>query len=79
MGNPFEFREAMKAAFAFSGKTVEQVQAEQRQRRAEESKPRNRKRAAAAAKVSAVPRQSEIDKMNALLAAGKPRPRTTSE
>ena len=74
MGNPFEFRESMKAAFGFTDKTQAQVAAEQRQRERERDRPKPRgKRVTPAPTTNATPRASEIDKMNALLAKAKPR------
>lgn len=79
MGNPYDFREVMKAAFGFTDRTVEEVLAEQERRHDEENKNRGKKRGSTAPKADAKPKQAELDKLNALLAKAKPRERTTDE
>lgn len=77
MGNPYEFRELMKAAFGYSDKSPDEVLAEQKRKR-DDDRPAKRGRPAAV-NTSAVPKASEVAKMRALLAAGKPRPAVLEE
>lgn len=71
MGNPFEFRETMKAAFGYSDKTVEQL----RQERSKKS-PKSAGKGATPARAPSggTPRPSELAKLQALLAGAKPHP-----
>jgi hypothetical protein len=78
MSNPYEFREVMKAAFGYSDKTPDQVLAEQK-RRHDEPSPKGKSRRSAKVNTSAVPQQSELAKMQALLANAKPRPVVVEE
>lgn len=78
MGNPYDFREVMKAAFGFTEQTVEEVLAEQKRRHDQENRNSGRRKAAAPT-VTAKPKQSEIDKLNALLSQAKPTPPPTAE
>ena len=73
MGNPHEYRELMKAVFGYSNKTASEVLAEQKARH-EEGRPSRKKTSSTAAPTSSAPRPSEVEKMKALLAMGKPRP-----
>lgn len=75
MGNPHDFREVMKAAFGFIDRTPDEVLAEQKARDERPSKGRG----SVAPSGNAKPRQSEIDKMNEILAAAKPKPVVTTE
>lgn len=79
MSNPFEFREAMNAAFGFSDKTIEQVLAEQRQREKQNSTSKTGSRVRPVPTTQAKPNQSEVDKLNDILAKAKPRPTTDGE
>ena len=79
MGNPYEFRETMKAAFGFIDKTPEQVMAEHAQRQRDAAKPRSKRSAPTPPTTNATPRASEIEKMQALLADAKPRQPLTDE
>jgi hypothetical protein len=77
MGNPYEFRELMKAAFGYSDKTPDQVLAEQK-RKNDRTPTSSKGRPAKAAELStAAPRASELEKMRALMAGAKPRPAPT--
>jgi len=71
--NPFEYREMMKALVGYSDKTVEQVMAENKQR--SDGKSKKEPKAAGAE----APAPTEMAKLQALLAAAKPRPRPTTE
>ena len=85
MGNPFDFRETMSAAFHFTDKTVEQVLADQkardqaRDRENKRGRPTGRKGAAKAPVSSGTPRQAELDKLKALMLMAKPRSPVTDE
>lgn len=88
MSNPHEYEEIMRAAFQFgTTKTVEQVVAEQEARHEAAEQERKRKikprsplannrapKAPTVAPAAAVPKQSEVDKVRALLAINQPKP-----
>lgn len=69
MSNPYEFREVMKAAVGYSDRTVEQVLAAQKSKTAKGKAGKK-----SAPRPSSSPRQSEVEKMKALLAKGNPSP-----
>lgn len=87
MASPFEFEEVMAAAMQFgTTKTVEQVVAEQEARHKEAdrvsarknldakfNKPGAERKPPVEAPPMIPPKQSELDKVRAMLAAGKPR------
>lgn len=68
--NPFEYREMMKAAVGYSDETVDQVLARHKARSTARGTPAKK----GAPPPSSVPRKSELDKLAALKAGGKPRP-----
>lgn len=73
--SPFEYREVMMALVGYSDKTVDQVQAEQDARHKERDKAAKAGTSHAPRVGTGVqPRQSELDKMRAMLAVAKPRP-----
>lgn len=79
MGNPYEFRETMMSAFGYSDKSMEDLEAERKEREKKEkadSRPGRRgprRPSAGQPDLKAVPRQSELEKLNAMLANAKPR------
>lgn len=70
MGNPFEYRDIMKASFHFNEtRTVDEVLAEQEANRKDKGK---RKDGTKAPDLSAVPSKAEMDKLKAMLGNTKP-------
>ena len=74
--NAYEHRELMKALVGYSGKSVDQVLAEQKQKH--EPKASGSKGGAKAPAPASAPRKSELDKLAALIANAKPRQRPTT-
>lgn len=72
MANPFDYRESMKVAFGLSDKTLEQLERERKARDREPSKPA-KGRSQPAPTSDSKPRQSELDKLSALMSSAKPR------
>lgn len=75
MSNPFDYREVMKAHVGYDDRTVDEVIAEQERRHKEAETTSAAKVEAGATK----PKQSEVDKLNALMANAKPREPPPSE
>lgn len=74
--NPYEYREIMMAVVGYSDRTVEEVQAEHEAKREQQAQDvkmaKGRKPTRPApARVTAQPKSSELDKLAALMAAGR--------
>ena len=80
MGNPFEYREMMRAQMRFGEeRTPQEVSADQKARHADRSAGRRRrgpKMAADGPPQHGVVRQSEVDKVRAMLGQRAPEPAT---
>lgn len=71
MSNPYEHRELWQAVVGYTDKTVEEVQAEHEQKHKDAEKKTKPGAKGPPVVGVAQPKQSEVDKLNALMSFGK--------